>query len=86
MRYSRIHFMRDRLFARFVMVAVFPGRCVLNKRILLRSAAAPKARAELSTRTCIAGGFLRARAARPQAHEPTIRYGGPDGRRINGYI
>ena len=86
MWYLRIHFVWDRLFAWLAMVAAFPGRCVLNKRILLRAAAAPKARAELSTRTRIAGGFSWPRCARPQAHEPAIGYGGPDGRRINGYI
>ena len=53
MWYLRIHFVWGRLFAWFAMVAAFPGRCVLNKRILLRSAATPKARAELSTRTRI---------------------------------
>jgi len=37
-----IHFVWDRLFAWFAMVAAFPGRCFLNKRILLRSAAAPQ--------------------------------------------
>lgn len=46
----------------------------------------PRARAEPSTRTRIAGGFLWARAARPQAHEPATRYGDPDGRRIDGNI
>ena len=86
MWYLRIHFVWDRLFVWFAMVAAFPGRCVLNKRILLRSAAAPKARAEPSTRTRIIGGFLWARAARSQAQEPTIRHGGPDGRRADGNI
>ena len=70
MWYLHIHFVWDRLFAWFAMVAAFPGRCVLSKRILLRSAAAPKARAEPSTRTRIAGGFSWPRCARPQAHEP----------------
>lgn len=44
MRYLHIHFVWDRLFAWFAMVTAFPGRCVLNKRILLRSAAAPLSR------------------------------------------
>lgn len=46
----------------------------------------PRARAEPSTRTRIIGGFLWARAARSQAQEPTIRHGGPDGRRADGNI
>ena len=41
MWYLHIHFVWDRLFAWFAMVVAFPGRCVLNKRILLRSAVAP---------------------------------------------
>ena len=39
MLYLHIHFVWDRLFAWFAMVVAFPGRCVPNKRILLRSAA-----------------------------------------------
>ena len=86
MWYLHIHFVWDRLFAWFAMVVAFPGRCVLNKRIYTPFGGRPRARAEPSTRTRIAGGFLWARAARPQAHEPATRYGDPDGRRIDGNI
>lgn len=57
MWYLHIHFVRDRLFAWFAMVVAFPGRCVLNKRIFTPFGGRPRARAEPSTRTRIAGGF-----------------------------
>ena len=85
MWYLHIHFVWDRLSAWFAMGRLSGPVCP-EQTHFTPFGGRPRARAEPSTRTRIAGGFLWARAARPQAHEPATRYGDPDGRRIDGNI